>query len=226
MEDIINKIAITPIIINKKNNGLIEILTKILEWIDLIIEYGELFEQEFEYKDVDITDYSDFTLDMRLASLGCEYFNWKVSPTSLHEEGESWSWERLVSASNTGIIEWYCKKLGLLNQDYIKLSENLNIKVLGAFYHRMKIILENIEKIFGFFAGKKIYNLFDINILNKLLAKPKFKTSSPKEYELCIKIKEFESKQEEITNKYLNIEKATDLSQLTLFTIIKNKLFI
>lgn len=226
MEDIINKIAITPIIINKKNNGLAEILKKILEWIDLIMVYGQLFEQEFVYKDVDITDDSDFTLDMRIASLGREYSNWNILPISLHEEGETWSLERLVSASNTGIVEWYCKKLGLSTQEYVKLSENLNIQIIGAFYHRMKIILENIEKIFRFFAGKKIYNLFDINIVNKLLDKPNFKISNPKEYELCIKIKEYELKQEEITNKYLNIERVTDLSQLTLFTIIKNKLFI
>ncbi len=226
MEAIINKIAITPIIINEKNNSLVEILNKILEWIELIIEYGELFEQKFVYKDVDITNDSDFTLEMRLATLGREYKKWKILPGELHETGETWSLEKLVSASNTGIVEWYCRKLGLSTEDYIKISENLNIQMIGAFYHRMKIILENIEKIFRFFAGKKFYNLFDINIINKLLAKPKFNISNPTEYELCIKIKEYEFKQEELTNKYLNIERATDLSQLTLFTIIKNKLFI
>jgi hypothetical protein len=226
MESLITKIATTPIIINEKNNELTQVLNKILEWIELIMEYGELCEQKFVYKDVDITNDSDFTLEMRIASLGREYKKWKIFPGELHETGETWSLEKLVSASNTGIVEWYCRKLGLPIETYLKLSENLNVQILGAFYHRMKIISENIENIFKFFAGKKIYNLFDISILNKLLSKPNFKISNPKAYELCIKIKEYEFKQEEITNKYLNIERAIDLSQLTLFTIIKNKLFI
>jgi len=226
MESIINNIAITPIIINEKNNGLEEILNKILGWINLILDYGKILEQDFIYKGIDIGNNSDFTLEMRLASLGSEYKNWKILPKSLHESGETWSWEKLALASNTGIVEWYCKKLGVSSDEYNRLSENLNVQILGAFYHRMKIALENINLIFGFFAGRKIYNHFDMNIVNKLLSKPNFKMSKPKVYESCTKIKEYDLRQEEIMNKYLNIEKATDLSQLTIFTIIKNKIFL
>ena len=78
MESLITKIATTPIIINEKNNELTQVLNKILEWIELIMEYGELCEQKFVYKDVDITNDSDFTLEMRIASLGREYKKWKI----------------------------------------------------------------------------------------------------------------------------------------------------
>ncbi len=226
MEDIIINIAITPIIINEKNNGLSEILTKILEWINLILDYGQILEQDFIYKDIDITNNYDFTLEMRLASLGHEYKNWKILPNSLHESGETWSWEKLALASNTGILEWYCNKLGLTSDEYNKLSANLNVQIIGAFYHRMKITLENINLILGFFTGRKIYNNFDMNIVNKLLSKSNFKMSNPKLYESCTKIKEYELRQEEIMDKYLNIERATDSSQLTIFTIIKNRIFL
>lgn len=227
MEAIITNIAITPIMINEKNNGLPEILAKILGWINLILDYGDVLEQKFSYKGIDITDDDcDFTLEMKLASLGREYKNWKILPKSLHESGETWSLEKLVLASNTGIVEWYCKKFDFSTDEYRKLSENLNIQILGAFYHRMKIALENINLIFGFFAGRKIYNNFNINIVNNLLSRPDFKISNPEVYDSCSKIKDFELKQEELMNKYLNIERATDLSQLTLFTIIKNRIFL
>lgn len=32
--------------------------------------------------------------------------------------------------------------------------------------------------------------------------------------------------QKQIINKYLNLERATDMAQITLYTIIKNRLFI
>jgi len=222
MESIIKTIALTPITINQKNNELTNVLEKIILWINFIIEYGTLFDQEFKYKNIKFNDNFDFTHEMRLASLGHEYKNWKVLPSSLHDFGESWPLEKLVLASNTGIVEWYCNKFGFSQNKYLSICNDTDIQILGAFYHRMKIIMESVCKIIDFFSGKQIYGLFDINKLNKLLSDKNLQITNNKVYGLCTKIKEFELIKEEIITKYLNLEKTTDLSQLELFILIKN----
>jgi hypothetical protein len=221
METIINNIGSRPIVINEQNDGLLSILNKIVDWLNLIVDYGSLLDIDFNYKNINMVSNEEFSFDMRLASLGSEYKNWSVVPKLLHEDGESWSWEKLVQVSNTGLISWYCDKLGLSNGAYIQLTENLDIQHLGAFYHRMKIILENVEKIFGFLNGGKIYNNVDIKIIDKVMHRPNFKELNPLAYELCEKIKYYQLNQEPLTNRYLNMEKATDMAQLALFSIIK-----
>ena len=219
MESIIKSIATTPVTINSKDNQLLE---KIILWIELIIDYGTLFEQKFAYGNIDLSDNSDFTYEMRLASLGTEYKNWKILPGSLHDYGETWSLEQLISTSNTGIVEWYCNKFGFSRETYLCICNNTDIQILGAFYHRIKIILENVCRVIDFFSNKKIYGIFDIDKVNKLLSKKDLEIKNNALYILCKKIKEFELIKEEIYMKYLNLEKATDLSQLALFTLIKN----
>lgn len=222
MEPIIESIAKKSITINYKDNQLNNILEKIILWIEFIIDYGKLFEQKFAYGNIDLSNDCDFTYEMRLASLGNEYKNWKILPGSLHDYGESWSFEKLILTSNTGIVEWYCNKFGFSRKTYLCICNNTDIQILGAFYHRMKIILENVCKVIDFFSNKKIYGIFDIDKVNKLLSKKDLEIKNNGIYILCKKIKEFELIKEEICMKYLNLEKATDLSQLALFTLIKN----
>jgi hypothetical protein len=226
MESIIETIALEPIVINQLDNQLSHTLEKIILWINLIIDYGTLLEQDFTYKNLNLVNdsdsNSDFTFEMRLASLGKEYKNWKISPGLLHDLGESWTFEKLILTSNTGIVQWYCNKFGLSDEQYLHICDNVDIQILGAFYHRMKIILENVCRIIDFFSGKKIYNTFDISKVNKLLTKRDLQVKNPDIFNSCTKIKEFELGKEEIINKYLNLERATDLSQYALFTLIKN----
>lgn len=225
MSDKIKFIANNPIEINNLTNDLQNVLNKINAWIKLIEEYGTICEDNTLFESYDL-DNRDFTYEMRIASLGTEYKNWAILPVTFHRMGETWIYEKLILTSNTGMVEWYCNKLNLTNDEYIKVSNNESIKILGAFYHRMKIIIENIEKIFKFFSGNKIFNLFEINHVDKFLSKPNNKLKNLEIYNSCIQIKKYQYCQEELTLKYLNIEKATDLAQLALFNYIKNKSFL
>ena len=222
MESIIKTIASNPIMINQHDNQLNNILEKIILWINLIIEYGIIFEQDFKYNNIDLTNNTDFTFEMRLASMGTEYKNWEILPGLLHDSGESWSYEKLILTSNTGIVDWYCNKFGFSHEKYLYICTNRDVQILGAFYHRMKIILENVHTIIDFFSNKKIYGIFDMSKLNKLLSNKFLHEKNKSIYNLCIKIKEFENKKEEIIIKYLNLEKTIDCSQLALFILIKN----
>jgi hypothetical protein len=230
MECAIELIARKPITINKKCSGLNDILEKIILWIELVIEYDKLFEENFIYKNINFSQVydNDFSYEMRLASLGTEYKNWKILPGLLHEYGESWSFEELILTSNTGIVEWYCNKFGFSHETYLAIGANIDVQLLGAFYHRMKIILENISKIMDFFSNKQIYGMFDINKLNKLLSNKELEKKYFDTFILCKKIKEFELIKDELFEKYVHLEKVTDLSQLVLFILIKqnNKLVL
>jgi hypothetical protein len=223
MEDIITEISKKPITINQYKYGLLDILTRINLWIELIFSYGTLLK-DFSYKKIESINNSDFTLEMRTASLGREYKNWKILPTSLHEFGETWTFEELVITSNTGIVEWYCNKLLLSKEEYIKVCENYDIKIIGVFYHRMKIILENIYQIIDFFSGKKI-NHVDMTFVKKFIIRPNIQIKNKIIYDECIKILDFEKTYDFLFDNYLNLEKATDLSQMILFLIIKNKMY-
>jgi hypothetical protein len=225
MDNSIILIANTPIIINELDNGLSSILTKIINWFELIQNYGALLDNDTLFVKFNLDD-TYFTQEMRLASMGREYKNWKILPKIFHESGESWDYKKLVLTSNSGLVEWYCKKLNLTIDEYIQVCDNDTIKILGVFYHRMKIIIENINKIFDFLSGKKIYNLFDISCVEKLLSRQDFKIRNYEQYEMCIKIKEYQLLQEELTLKYLNLEKAIELSQMALFNYIRDKTFI
>ena len=229
IHNLIKTIADSPITINELPNDVFNILTKISQWITLIINYGTLLNDETLFLNFNL-DNTCFTQEMRLASLGKEYKNWKILPFKLHDSGETWSYEQLVLTSNTGLVEWYCNKLDLTKEDFIKVCNNENVKILGAFYHRMKIILENINLIFDFLAGKKIYGFFDIFCIDKILSTQNLKIKNSKIYELCIIVKEYQSESEseksELITKYMELEKAIDLSQLALFNFIKDKTFL
>jgi hypothetical protein len=222
MESIIKEIALEPITINYKDNSLDNIMEKIILWTELIILHGTKFEDNFSYKQINLLDDDQFNYEMRIATLGKEYKNWKILPSDLHDFGESWSFENLVLASNTGIVEWYCNKFGFSKDKYLHICNDTDVQILGAFYHRMKIVLENVYRIIDFFSGKKIYNTFDIYKVKKLLLKKNSINNNDNIYNLCTKIINFEIKKEEIITKYLNLEKMTNFAQHALFSLIKN----
>jgi hypothetical protein len=219
--EIIDYIATTSININDKTKSLENILLQIIEWIDLIIKYGTLLDDEMLFKNFDLHN-EDFTYDERIASIGKEYYNWKILPSDFHENGEKWNFEKLVIVSNTGLVDWYCKKFNYNQEIIYKIVNDTTVKILGAFYHRMKIIIENINLILDFMTGKSIYNFFDLSKITKLQSKKDFIVKYPLNNELCIKIKDYCNNYDEIFIKYLVIEKATDLAQLALFNYIKN----
>lgn len=225
MNSFIILVAETPILINEINSSLEGILTKIIQWIELIINYGTILNDKELFKSFNIDD-TFFTQEMRLASLGLEYKNWNILPKILHESGEIWYFDKLIECSNTGLVEWYCNKFNLTKDEYIKVCKNKDIQILGVFYHRMKIIMENIYKIFDFFSGKNIYGLFNLSCIQKLMSRRDFQIKNQKLYELCIKIKKYKDIQYSLTINYLNLEKALEYSQIALFNHIKDKSFL
>lgn len=212
--------AKNPITIDKDNNDLKGILNKILNWIELIEVYCLI--NNYKMFDCFNLDSTYFTHEMRLASLGREYKNWKILPFKLHENGEMWSFEQLVLASNTGLVEWYCNKFGYSKEEYEKICNDENIKILGAFYHRFKIALEKINVTINFLSGKKFYS-FDLTSINKLLLKNDFETRQPSLYELCVKIKNYETNKELLIKNYIKIEETVEFAQLALFNYIREK---
>lgn len=225
IDPLINLIAKTQITINCILNDLNGVITKITQWIDLIIDYGTKIDNNILFADFNLDD-TYFTHEMRLASLGREYKNWEIIPSLFHESGESWSFDKLILTSNTGLVQWYCDKFNFTEDEYNIICIDEKIAILGVFYHRMKIIMENINNILSFLSGRKIYGLFDLSCIDKLLSKQDFEIKNPKLYKMCIKIKNHQTSQKNLTILYLNLEKATDLSQLALFNYIKNKSFL
>lgn len=99
-----------------------------------------------------------FTDEMREASAGEDYTHAIVG---IHQTGESESFDRLKKRGQDGIIQWWMNKLQSRGQvDYsdadreaIRTSNELN--TLSVFYHRFKIVLENVSKAFSY-VGKGI----------------------------------------------------------------------
>ena len=157
MSYILGIIAKNKITINELTDELPNILKKLLEWIKLIFNYGTLLNNELLFEKLDTND-EFFTQEIRLASLGKEYKNWKILPSLLHESGESWSFEKLVLTSNSGLVDWYFDNLNIdKDKYYAKACENETIQLLGVVYHRLKIILENIYYIIDFLFESKHY---------------------------------------------------------------------
>jgi hypothetical protein len=218
MNELIEHIARNPVKINTRAN--VHILFKINDWIDYIFEHGKLFSSGL--KDFEISEDKDFTLEMKRASLGTEYYEWKVLPSELHESGESWTFEKLVLCSNTGLVHWYCNYFSYSKTEYEKCIENSEICILGAFYHRMKIVMENIYRVIDFLEGKW-YEYCNISSVHKLFAKPSIKESNPNLYNIIERIVKLDKK--ELIENYLIIETVLDLVQQKIFSISKNKSF-
>ena len=73
---------------------------------------------------------------MREAAFG-EGYSVAVGP--IHADGERWSFERLVEFSFRGIVEWYCKQR---KTDLRIVRAIPELAVLGAFFHRFKVVDE------------------------------------------------------------------------------------
>jgi hypothetical protein len=199
-------------------------LEKIVGWIKLVEDYGEKLKIPWEFIGLDdykeknlFQDQEKFTIEMRNASFGIEYSNWKISPGLLHDYGETWTYDQLVLASNTGLVWWYCKKLS--KDAYEEICKNYPIQLLGAFFHRVKIILENVNKLLNFLFNGKQFNNFTLEQIFKLDSSTHIK-KNPKVYTLTKYIIEVSTNRDKFFKNYVNIEKFIDLAQLNIFLII------
>jgi hypothetical protein len=191
-------------------------LNKILFWFKFIENFTLDINDLFKSFDLNITF---FTHEMRTASLGAEYTKWEILPFQFHEDGETWSFDKLVVTSNTGLVNWYCSKLNYTNEEYEKICNDENVKILGSFFHRYKIVSEKINEIMNLFSGYK-FNNFDFNCIDKLLSQTNFKLKQPKLYTLCVEINNYKKKKDLLFKNSIEIEKSIEFSQIALFNYI------
>lgn len=83
-----------------------------------------------------------FTYEMRLASGGTNY-----NVGSIHEDGESWTFDKAVEMNNQGMVEWYCQKVGLTREESEKVKAMTIVQELGAFFLRYKVVAERFGKL-------------------------------------------------------------------------------
>ena len=83
-----------------------------------------------------------FTYEMRLASGGTNY-----NVGSIHEDGESWTFEKAVRMSNQGMVDWYCQQVGLTREETEKVKALEVVQELGAFFLRYKVVAERFGKL-------------------------------------------------------------------------------
>lgn len=229
--EILESIAKNPIKINTELYSY-PYLARIVKWIELVNEYGKNLNIEWKFIGLDdilgrtygekdfIADSKEFTQEMRNASFGTEYKEWKITPGLLHDYGETWSYEQLVLTSNTGIIWWYCKKL--FKNNYEKICDDINIQLLGAFFHRTKIILENVNKLLDFLFNNKKFENLTLDQVIKINSSPYLEKKNSTIFLLTNQILQTANSKDIFFDNYLNIEKVIDLSQLNIFLIVKN----
>jgi hypothetical protein len=88
---------------------------------------------------------------MRLAALGHGY---AINVSIIHHDGETWPYERLVDFSFDGLFDWYARTLGLPKEQLGTLRDTIpELSILGAFFHRFKIVLENLNTMMGLLNG-------------------------------------------------------------------------
>ena len=80
---------------------------------------------------------------MREAGLGAGY---GIQTGVIHGDGETWSYDRLKDFSYKGMVKWWSDKLGNTDAEYAALKSNETLAILGAFYHRYKVVAEQYNK--------------------------------------------------------------------------------
>jgi hypothetical protein len=78
------------------------------------------------------------------ASLGRNYPKLERSLGTLHQEGQKMDFDTLVYYGKYGIMEWYSRQAGS-EKMWDTLTNIPDVKILIAFFNRMKIVLENIS---------------------------------------------------------------------------------
>jgi len=152
-----------------------------------------------------------YTPDIQAANVGVGY---TVNPGSLHSNGETLSLEELVYFNNGGMLEWYAKKCKLTQEEYTHIKEIPEVKTLGAFFLRYKIVSENIGKVMSLYSK-----------LKPLPAKQKLRIESGESTDLTKSDIELvdTNNREKLYELRLNIEIAINMTQCMLWHIVKNK---
>jgi len=97
-------------------------------------------------------DCKDFLSNDKLmaATYGREYYKLHArgkQSGQLHSTGERQEFETLDEFSKYGIMEWYSKQLEKKEEVWERVTNMEEVKILGVFFHRFKIVLEKLLKM-------------------------------------------------------------------------------
>ena len=101
---------------------------------------------------ISCTAVDGFTDEMIRASGGRNYVD---AIAGIHEKGTEWSCDQFKLAGQNGIIQWWINKLrqpelgGIVYSPAERetLRDNEDLNKLSAFYHRFKIVIENLDRV-------------------------------------------------------------------------------
>ncbi len=195
----------------------------------------------FRMKGGDILDCDKegFTYEMRLAGLGNGY---SVNAHSLHVDGEQWHHNKLITFSMNGIVKWWIDHLKFTEQnpngiqftevDLKKIKANKDLYLLGAFFHRYKILIEIFQDLtLTLNGGVKQFSIFNKANNDEWIGRNSFKRyanfdniSNPSKHVakiIATKISNLIEQFEE--NIDFPIQSALDKAQCIMFYIVKNK---
>ena len=155
-----------------------------------------------------------FTREMREAGFGVGY---GIQTGIIHGDGETWTYDRLKDFSYRGMVKWWSDKLGNSEDDYRQLEVNETLAILGAFYHRYKIVAEQYNKAnANLQAGLKRF----IPSASSASYKEPPARLAPQIKSLLPRLDAYATSEVPI---YLHMEQAIDRAQCIMFYIVKHK---
>lgn len=164
-----------------------------------------------------------FNLNIRKASLGSNYPKLKFEVGAIHADGEKRSFENLVDFSQRGLFDWYARKAGLTEEDYLEICQIPELNILGAFFHRYKIVSENISLIRRILkkGPKEFFTIASEKTWASFLENPKIKSKNLPWKPNAIFLSELDN--EKFFAIDIPIETIIDKVQCLIWIIIKNK---
>jgi hypothetical protein len=174
-----------------------------------------------------------FNNSMKQASLGAEY----IRPVGhIHLDAERWSFDELVEFTLEGrMVDWYIQQLrgsgiAFTDEDIAKIKNKPELRILGAFYHRYKVVAERLAVaranlnggVRHFLIPDRFKELKGKNSYKKLLNNSTQKLGAPLRKELD-KLVSVVQRGNNFGAVDLPIEEAIDRAQCILFYIVKHK---
>jgi len=147
---------------------------------------------------------------MRLASGGTNY-----NIGSIHDDGESWTFDYAAGMNNQGMVDWYCKRVGLTREEADRVKALTVVQELGAFFLRYKVVSERFQHV-----EELLINPTFLVIPEKAFSKILDGTSKLKN------LKDFLAtgkRYSSFMELFIPIETAIDRAQCLLWYIVKHK---
>lgn len=173
-----------------------------------------------------------FNNSMKQASLGSQY---RERVGHIHLDAERWSFDALVEFTLEGrMVDWYIQQLrgsGIVftDEDIAKIKNKPELRILGAFFHRYKVVAERLAVaranlnggVSSFLIAERFKEWKGKNSYQKLLNSAQ-KLAPPLRKKLE-ELAKFLKENKDFEAYDLPIEFAIDRAQCLMFYIVKHK---